>query len=166
MKEEEVQKPLSTQGAGIAGNIIGRQSPSASEVESMRGFEPASEVGHVTGTALISGFEPMRAAGSPEGSRSASGSKPGSKAKLVAFSLLLVVPAVLAGCGSSSDECDPEYDEGCEYDSSSGHYYYGGYGGSSYRSGSSYREGGSSSYKSSSKSKSSGFGSFFRSSGG
>jgi hypothetical protein len=89
-------------------------------------------------------------------------SKPGSKAKLVAFSLMLAVPAVLAGCGSNNDECDPEYDTGCEYDSSSGHYYYGGYGGSSYRS----SKDGSSSYKSSTKSKSSGFGSFFRSSGG
>ncbi|WP_310137634.1 hypothetical protein [Paenibacillus amylolyticus] len=87
--------------------------------------------------------------------------KPGSKAKLVAFSLMLAVPAVLAGCGSNNDECDPEYDTGCEYDSSSGHYYYGG--GSSYRS----NKDGSSSYSSStSKSKSSGFGSFFRSSGG
>ncbi|MBR2565362.1 MAG: hypothetical protein IKE29_12145 [Paenibacillus sp.] len=90
--------------------------------------------------------------------RPSSGSRPGSKAKLVAFSLMLAVPAVLAGCGSS-DECDPDYDNGCEYDSSSGHYYYGG---SSYRG----SKDGSSSYKSSSKSKSSGFGSFFRSSGG
>ncbi|WP_336782378.1 hypothetical protein [Paenibacillus illinoisensis] len=85
-------------------------------------------------------------------------SKPGSKAKLVAFSLMLAVPAVLSGCGSN-DECDPDYDTGCEYDSSSGHYYYGGsYGGSSSSSK-------NSSY-SKSKSKSSGFGSFFRSSGG
>lgn len=84
-------------------------------------------------------------------------SKPGSKAKLVAFSLMLAVPAVLSGCGSN-DECDPDYDTGCEYDSSSGHYYYGG---SSYRS----NKDSNSSY-SSSKSKSSGFGSFFRSSGG
>lgn len=90
--------------------------------------------------------------------RPSTGSRPGSKAKLVAFSLMLAVPAVLAGCGSS-DECDPDYDTGCEYDSSSGHYYYGG---SSYRG----SKDGSSSYKSSSKSKSSGFGSFFRSSGG
>ncbi|CAI6080523.1 hypothetical protein PAECIP112173_02915 [Paenibacillus sp. JJ-100] len=87
-----------------------------------------------------------------------SSGRPGSKTKLVAFSLMLAVPAVLAGCGSS-DECDPNYDNGCEYDSSSGHYYYGG---SSYRG----SKDGSSSYKSSSKSKSSGFGSFFRSSGG
>ncbi|KAA8784181.1 hypothetical protein EC604_10000 [Paenibacillus amylolyticus] len=91
-----------------------------------------------------------------------SDAKPGSKAKLVAFSLMLAVPAVLAGCGSNNDECDPEYDTGCEYDSSSGHYYYGGYGGSSYRG----SKDSSSSYKSSTKSKSSGFGSFFRSSGG
>ncbi|MGF9699527.1 MULTISPECIES: hypothetical protein [Paenibacillus] len=83
--------------------------------------------------------------------------KPGSRAKLVAFSLMLAVPAVLSGCGSN-DECDPEYDTGCEYDSSSGHYYYGGsYGGSSSSKNSSYSK---------SKSKSSGFGSFFRSSGG
>ncbi|WP_145149670.1 hypothetical protein [Paenibacillus xylanexedens] len=85
-------------------------------------------------------------------------SKPGSKAKLVAFSLMLAVPAVLSGCGSNNDECDPEYDTGCEYDSSSGHYYYGG---SSYRS-----DKDSNSSYSKSKSKSSGFGSFFRSSGG
>ncbi|WFR63950.1 hypothetical protein P9222_06910 [Paenibacillus amylolyticus] len=85
-------------------------------------------------------------------------SKPGSKAKLVAFSLMLAVPAVLSGCGSSNDECDPEYDTGCEYDSSSGHYYYGG---SSYRNNKD-----SNSSISKSKSKSSGFGSFFRSSGG
>jgi hypothetical protein len=84
--------------------------------------------------------------------------KPGSRAKLVAFSLMLAVPTVLSGCGSNSDECDPEYDTGCEYDSSSGHYYYGG--------GSSYRSNKDSSSYSKSSSKSSGFGSFFRSSGG
>ncbi|MDK8190341.1 hypothetical protein QP794_09600 [Paenibacillus sp. UMB7766-LJ446] len=84
--------------------------------------------------------------------------KPGSRAKLVAFSLMLAVPAVLSGCGSNSDDCDPEYDTGCEYDSSSGHYYYGG--------GSSYRSNKDSSSYSKSSSKSSGFGSFFRSSGG
>lgn len=85
--------------------------------------------------------------------------KPGSRAKLVAFSLMLAVPAVLSGCSSNSEECDPDYDTGCEYDSSSGHYYYGG--GSSYRS----NKDSNSSYSKSS-SKSSGFGSFFRSSGG
>lgn len=62
-----------------------------------------------------------------------------SKTKLVAFALLLTVPAALSGCGQQ-DECDPDYDTGCEYDSSSGHYYYGGggyYGGSSRSSSSS-----------------------------
>lgn len=56
-----------------------------------------------------------------------------SKTKLLAFAFLLTVPAVLSGCGQQ-DECDPDYDAGCEYDSGSGHYYYGGggyYGGSS-----------------------------------
>lgn len=85
--------------------------------------------------------------------------KAGSRAKLIAFSLMLAVPAALSGC-SSDDECDPEYDTGCEYDSSSGHYYYGG---SSSRTG---QDSGYSKSSSSSKSKSSGFGSFFSGSGG
>ncbi|GGH66226.1 hypothetical protein GCM10008014_46410 [Paenibacillus silvae] len=161
MKEEEMQKSLSIQEAGVAENINENKSSSHSGVESMQGFEPVPGLKHETGTDSTPGSEPATVSVSPEGSKSASGSKPGSKAKLVAFSLMLAVPAVIAGCGSN-DECDPQYDEGCEYDSSSGHYYYGGYGGSSYRS----SKDGSSSYKSSSKSKSSGFGSFFRSSGG
>lgn len=151
MKEEEVRKPLSGQ---VSRNVNGDEIAFT--------LEPGSETLVVSSNALESksssilgseiGFKP----------RSAPSAKPGSKAKLVAFSLMLAVPAVLAGCGSSNDECDPEYDTGCEYDSSSGHYYYGGYGGSSYRG----SKDSSSSYKSSTKSKSSGFGSFFRSSGG
>ncbi|GIP23949.1 hypothetical protein J22TS3_42240 [Paenibacillus sp. J22TS3] len=57
------------------------------------------------------------------------------KGRMLAFALLLTVPAVLSGCGQQ-DECDPDYDSNCEYDSSSGHYYYGG-GGGGYYSGSS-----------------------------
>nr|WP_318286374.1 hypothetical protein [Paenibacillus xylanexedens] len=148
MKEEKVRKPVSGQ---VSRNVIGDEiaftleSSSETVVASSNVLE--SESSSILGSEI--GFKP----------HSTPSAKPGSKAKLVAFSLMLAVPAVLAGCGSSNDECDPEYDTGCEYDSSSGHYYYGG---SSYRG----SKDGSSSYKSSTKSKSSGFGSFFRSSGG
>lgn len=89
-------------------------------------------------------------------------SSPGSRAKLAAFSLMLAVPAVLSGCGTSTnDDCDPEYDNNsCDHSSSH----------SSYRGGSSFYNGSKdkSTYKSSgsSGSKSSGFGSFFSGSGG
>ena len=159
MREEEVRKPLNSQESGeIMGNTPAPTYESIPELKSTSAFEAVSG----SNPALeLSPASSISEAGVGRNIRQTSGSKPGSKAKLVAFSLMLAVPAVLSGCGSS-DECDPEYDTGCEYDSSSGHYYYGGYGGSSYRS----SKDGSSSYKSSSKSKSSGFGSFFRSSGG
>ena len=151
MKEEEMRKPLSEQ---VSRNIISDEIAFKSQSSLETAVAPSNALESKLSSGLDSemGFKP-----SPKAE-----TKPGSKAKLVAFSLMLAVPAVLAGCGSNNDECDPEYDTGCEYDSSSGHYYYGGYGGSSYRS----SKDGSSSYKSSTKSKSSGFGSFFRSSGG
>lgn len=89
-------------------------------------------------------------------------SSPGSRAKLAAFSLMLAVPAVLSGCGTTTnDDCDPKYDDNsCERSSSH----------SSYRGGSSFYNGSKdkSSYSSSgsSSSKSSGFGGFFSGSGG
>ncbi|MGQ8873322.1 hypothetical protein [Paenibacillus sp. TSA_86.1] len=151
MKEEEVLRSLSGQVSGaVISDEIAFALQSSSETAVASGNALESKSSSTLGSEI--GFKP-----SPK-----SEPKPGSKAKLVAFSLMLAVPAVLTGCGSSNDECDPQYDTGCEYDSSSGHYYYGGYGGSSYRG----SKDSSSSYKSSSKSKSSGFGSFFRSSGG
>lgn len=148
MKEEEVRKPLSGQ---VSRNIVGDEIAFT--------LEPSSETTVASSNALESKSSSTLDSGMGFKASPKSDAKPGSKAKLVAFSLMLAVPAVLAGCGSNNDECDPEYDTGCEYDSSSGHYYYGG---SSYRG----SKDGSSSYKSSTKSKSSGFGSFFRSSGG
>ncbi|WP_434748932.1 hypothetical protein [Paenibacillus amylolyticus] len=151
MKEEEVQKPLSEK---VSRNI--------SSDETAFTLQSSSETAVASGNTLESKSSSRLDSEMGFKSYPKPEPKPGSKAKLVAFSLMLAVPAVLAGCGSSDDECDPEYDNGCEYDSSSGHYYYGGYSGSSYRG----SKDSSSSYKSSSKSKSSGFGSFFRSSGG
>ncbi|WP_458120370.1 hypothetical protein [Paenibacillus sp. Z6-24] len=67
-----------------------------------------------------------------------SGRSLGSKARMAAFSLMLVVPVALTGCGDDDDYC--EYDQNgnpynCD-DSSGGSHYYGGYG-SSYKKGSS-----------------------------
>lgn len=74
------------------------------------------------------------------------------KAKMLAFSILLAVPATLTGCSDNQDECDPYYDDQCEYDDSSGYYYYSG-GSGGYYGGSGHR------YTSDSSSKHSGFGS-------
>ncbi|MDO7906665.1 hypothetical protein Q5741_09550 [Paenibacillus sp. JX-17] len=74
---------------------------------------------------------------------------PGRRAKMMAFAVMLAVPAVLTGCGSK-DECDPQVDNSCEYMGSSG-----GGGGYYHYTGSGY----SSKGYNSSGAKSSGFGS-------
>ncbi|MDP1512411.1 hypothetical protein L8C07_20740 [Paenibacillus sp. CMAA1739] len=91
-------------------------------------------------------------------------SKPGSRARMAAFALMLAVPAALTGCGDDEYyDCDelPVSEQTACRDSGSSGYYYGGStyynGGSSYhssRSSSSYRKS-----SSSSSSSHSGFGS-------
>ncbi|TFE28134.1 hypothetical protein [Cohnella luojiensis] len=79
--------------------------------------------------------------------------------KLAALTLLLTVPVMMTGCNqvSSSEECNPNYDE-CEYDDDHGVYVY---------SSKSKKYKASSGYKSNSSSKSySGFGSGGKSSTG
>ncbi|MGG4500493.1 hypothetical protein [Paenibacillus polymyxa] len=92
-------------------------------------------------------------------------SKPGSRARMAAFALMLAVPAALTGCGDDEYyDCDelPVSEQTACRDSGSSGYYYGGStyysGGSSYHSSRS----SSSSYRKSSSSSSSshsGFGS-------
>ncbi|MXO76958.1 hypothetical protein GRP75_03635 [Paenibacillus sp. OT2-17] len=92
-------------------------------------------------------------------------SKPGSRTRMAAFALMLVVPAALTGCGDDEYyDCDelPVSEQTACRDSGSSGYYYGGStyysGGSSYHSSRS----SSSSYRKSSSSSSSshsGFGS-------
>ncbi|MFM9278254.1 hypothetical protein [Paenibacillus jiagnxiensis] len=71
--------------------------------------------------------------------------KPGSKVKMAAFALMLVVPAALTGCGTNDDCDDPDYynPNACDYNSSGGSYYGGSYYGGSKKSGSSYKSGSS-----------------------
>jgi hypothetical protein len=76
--------------------------------------------------------------------------RPGSKVKMAAFALMLVVPAALTGCGNNDNCDDPDYynSNACDYNSNGGSYYGGSYyGGSSYsssqKSGSSYKSGSS-----------------------
>lgn len=71
--------------------------------------------------------------------------KPGSKVKMAAFALMLVVPAALTGCGNNDDCDDPDYynPNACDYNSNGGSYYGGSYYGGSKKSGSSYKSGSS-----------------------
>ncbi|MFB5268803.1 hypothetical protein ACE41H_18730 [Paenibacillus enshidis] len=71
--------------------------------------------------------------------------KPGSRVKMAAFALMLVVPAALTGCGNDDDCNDPDHynSNACNSNSNGGSYYGGSYYGGSQKSGSSYKSGSS-----------------------